>query len=160
MTFSNRKLKCIINSRSLFLQVTSQDNPRFDKLFNNIKNIKCGGQSLRMREAISLSSFLPSSRSEFYQYQGSLTTPPCSETVTWIILKRGLLIGRNQLKQLRDMRQMDCQTPILNNWRNIQKSGGRRISKSSTGSSKASSEMSSLSSHSVMQTAYPMGYFL
>ena len=145
---------------AVFLQVTNQDNPRFEKLFGNLKNVKCGGESIKMRESFSLSSFLPSSRLEFYRYQGSLTTPPCSETVTWIILKRGLLIGRNQLKQLRDLRQQDCQTPILNNWRNIQKTNGRRVSKSSPGKNNRGSGLVSSDSHSMMQTAIPMGYFI
>lgn len=98
--------------------------------------MRCPGQSITLRDAVNLSSFLPVHRHDFYRYQGSLTTPPCSESVTWIILKRGLLIGKNQLKMLRDLRSdPECQTPITNNWRNLQKGNGRRVSKTSIGSS-------------------------
>lgn len=44
--------------------------------------------------------FLPSDRSSFYRYPGSLTTPPCSEIVTWTILKSKLPISSDQVRQL------------------------------------------------------------
>jgi carbonic anhydrase len=37
------------------------------------------------------------SRAELYSYQGSLTSPPCSETVTWIITTQVLNISPSQL---------------------------------------------------------------
>ena len=40
---------------------------------------------------------LPSNKSQYYRYQGSLTTPPCSEIVTWIILKQPIKVSELQI---------------------------------------------------------------
>lgn len=40
---------------------------------------------------------LPEDSSQYYRYQGSLTTPPCSEIVTWLVLKQPVSISKSQL---------------------------------------------------------------
>lgn len=40
---------------------------------------------------------LPEHSDRYYRYQGSLTTPPCSENVTWLILKQPVEISRAQI---------------------------------------------------------------
>ena len=32
-----------------------------------------------------------------YRYEGSLTTPPCSETVTWVVLAQPITASRSQI---------------------------------------------------------------
>ena len=36
---------------------------------------------------LTLSHLMPKNFTGFYLYSGSLTTPPCTETVTWVVLK-------------------------------------------------------------------------
>ncbi|MDP2868865.1 carbonic anhydrase [Methyloversatilis sp.] len=46
--------------------------------------------------SIDLAKLLPEKR-EYFTYMGSLTTPPCSEGVTWIVLKQPHLVSAEQI---------------------------------------------------------------
>lgn len=46
------------------------------------------------------SIFLPSGRT-FYRYDGSLTTPGCTENVTWIVMQDQLIMSSDQISALR-----------------------------------------------------------
>jgi len=48
-----------------------------------------------------LIDILPSDLESFYVYNGSLTTPPCNETVRWIIMKEIQEISESQLNLIR-----------------------------------------------------------
>ncbi len=63
-------------------------------------------------------SLLPENKS-YYYYKGSLTTPPCSETVSWYILKNNLSASKEQLEEFAKI--------LDNNFRPIQKLNGRKI---------------------------------
>ena len=47
--------------------------------------------------ALSLATLLPASRT-FYTYQGSLTTPPCSEIVRWLLLDTPIELSAAQIE--------------------------------------------------------------
>ena len=40
---------------------------------------------------------LPENSRQYYRYRGSLTTPPCSEIVTWLVLKQPVSVSKSQL---------------------------------------------------------------
>ena len=57
-----------------------------------------------------------SSKSKYYTYPGSLTTQPCSETVTWILLKDQKELSSSQYKAFRDILGNDFRpTQNINN---------------------------------------------
>jgi carbonic anhydrase len=62
---------------------------------------------------------LPPATSGYYTYSGSLTTPPCSEGVTWIELKEPVTISRAQLEAMRQFYD--------HNQRPVQPLNGRQI---------------------------------
>ena len=49
-----------------------------------------------------LNELLPQNKS-YYQYVGSLTTPPCTEGIVWYVLSTPMAISYTQLKTLKDL---------------------------------------------------------
>lgn len=45
-------------------------------------------------------AFLPPNPKEYYRYEGSLTTPPFSETVSWVVMRNPLLLKKDELSEL------------------------------------------------------------
>lgn len=41
--------------------------------------------------------------SQFFAYEGSLTTPPCWEGVRWTVLKNALPISKNAMNHIRNL---------------------------------------------------------
>ncbi len=48
--------------------------------------------------SVDATDLLPSDN-HFYAYQGSLTTPPCSEGVTWIVMKTSVSVSAEQIEK-------------------------------------------------------------
>jgi carbonic anhydrase len=66
------------------------------------------------------------STARYYTYRGSLTTPPCSETVTWLVLHDFAQLSKGQFEAFR--------TILGNDFRPLQHRNGRTI-RSSVGDS-------------------------
>ena len=52
------------------------------------------------------------SLNEYYTYNGSLTTPPCSEGVLWVVLKNPITASREQIDRFHDEMGADTNRPI------------------------------------------------
>lgn len=63
---------------------------------------------------------LPANRS-YFTYSGSLTTPPCSEIVTWIVMEKPVFASEEQLDAFADI--------LHDNYRPVQPINGRVIRK-------------------------------
>jgi len=44
-------------------------------------------------------ALFPRNRQAYWRYQGSLTTPPCAETVTWSVLREPIHAARGQIER-------------------------------------------------------------
>jgi carbonic anhydrase len=57
------------------------------------------GEQGRVEAPVDLTALLPASR-RAYRYPGSLTTPPCSEGIRWMVLARPITVSARQLRAL------------------------------------------------------------
>ncbi|SHO46408.1 carbonic anhydrase [Desulfopila aestuarii] len=55
--------------------------------------------------------FLPGSR-DYYRFNGSLTTPPCTEGVTWLVLKESAKLTADQIGQFQKVMGMANNRPV------------------------------------------------
>uniref|UniRef100_A0A8D2IP55 Carbonic anhydrase n=1 Tax=Varanus komodoensis TaxID=61221 RepID=A0A8D2IP55_VARKO len=75
------------------------------------------------------SILFPQNRS-YFTYQGSFTTPPCEECVTWILLKEPITVSSDQMLKLRSLSSNsaeDPHCPLVDNWRPLQPLNNRMI---------------------------------
>ncbi|XP_066296240.1 carbonic anhydrase 1-like [Branchiostoma lanceolatum] len=82
-----------------FLELCNVDNPAFEPMLKSIANVSQSGTSYKMSSSdrFNLDSLLPADRTNFFRYNGSLTTPTCNEVVTWTVFKDTISISRKQL---------------------------------------------------------------
>lgn len=71
-------------------------NTLLAKLWEKMPN-KAGEKSA-LPTGLSVSQLLPKER-DYYRFNGSLTTPPCSEGVRWFVIKKPLTASRAQIQQ-------------------------------------------------------------
>lgn len=76
------------------------------------------GATEKVTDIINAGGFLPADRG-YWTYTGSLTTPPCTESVRWFVFEDVLSISRSQLRALTSLFPM--------NSRPLQDAHGRRI---------------------------------
>lgn len=62
-------------------------------------------------------AFLPTNQ-PYWTYEGSLTTPPFNESVTWILFKEPVEVSEEQLQAFRELRRYDIneECPDDHNW--------------------------------------------
>ena len=55
------------------------------------------GEEVAGEYQLDLMKVLPKDREHFYAYGGSLTTPPCTEGVQWLVLKEPIELSKEQI---------------------------------------------------------------
>ncbi|XP_063227597.1 carbonic anhydrase 2-like [Bacillus rossius redtenbacheri] len=88
-----------------FLFVAGErDNPALGRLVTPMQALKRrAGSGSVVERPFPLALLKPRRDAEYVTYSGSLTTPPCSEVVTWIIGTAPLRVSRGQLSVFRDL---------------------------------------------------------
>ncbi len=77
------------------------------------------GQTKQINADFNLSMNLPEDKT-YYMYKGSLTTPPCTQNVSWYIFKNSITISKEQVNRLKVLMPM-------NNYRTEQALNGRKV---------------------------------
>ncbi len=78
-----------------------EENESLNSLLSHLpKDI--GKQHLYQHASLNPADFIPGN-TDFYKYSGSLTTPPCSEGVYWIVFKQPIQASAEQIQQMNDL---------------------------------------------------------
>lgn len=78
---------------------TGADNALLDALLPLIP-AQADGDHVHADRAVDASALLPA-RQAYYRYTGSLTAPPCTEGVEWLVMKQPLEVSKAQLARYR-----------------------------------------------------------
>ncbi|MDE0609144.1 MAG: carbonic anhydrase family protein [Anaerolineaceae bacterium] len=100
----------------ILLEEGDGDHEAYAPVFGNLPDE--AGQSVSTEDSLALSGLLPQVRT-FYTYQGSLTTPPCSENVRWLLLDTPVALSAAQIAAYT--------TLYANNARPVQPLGARDL---------------------------------
>ena len=90
--------------------------PVLQMVWNNLPLEK--NQEVRVRGMLDPSQILPADR-RYYTYMGSLTTPPCSEGVQWVVMRQPVVATPEQIELFARLYPLNA--------RPIQNASGRRI---------------------------------
>ncbi len=93
--------------------------PVVQQVWNNLPLEK--HEEAAARVALELPELLPADR-RYYTYMGSLTTPPCSEGVQWVVMRHPVTVSPEQLELFARLYPMNA--------RPVQAAAGRRIMQS------------------------------
>ncbi|NXG32895.1 CAH6 anhydrase, partial [Dromaius novaehollandiae] len=78
-----------------FLHGGHFENTCYSEFISKLARISFAGQSTELT-SLDVRAMLPENLSHFYRYQGSLTTPPCSERVAWTIFESPVVLSHTQ----------------------------------------------------------------
>ncbi|NXL89037.1 CAH15 anhydrase, partial [Alectura lathami] len=80
-------------------RVSEAPNSNYNTIIRGLRNISHAGQAVDLASTFRLGTLLPRAGwlSRYYRYQGSLTTPDCSEAVVWTVFEEPVDIGREQV---------------------------------------------------------------
>ena len=94
-----------------------EPNPLIEKVWTYMP-LDVGDRVEMPRSTLNLSELLPSD-TRYFQYMGSLTTPPCTEGVLWLVLKQPAALSAQQLRLFTQL--------YPQNARPVQRTNGRPV---------------------------------
>lgn len=110
---------------SYFFQVTPVDNPYLEPIVQALKLVQVPS-SCALICPFPLKLLTPVFSKNYFFYEGSLTFPPCTEGVKWIVQPEPLLISSRQVNKFRKLGGCHCGT-LTTNSRPVQMQNGREV---------------------------------
>uniref|UniRef100_A0A3P9NPT1 Carbonic anhydrase n=1 Tax=Poecilia reticulata TaxID=8081 RepID=A0A3P9NPT1_POERE len=112
-----------------FYEVSKSPNRMYDTIINGVQSV--ASKSSFSLPSISLAQLIPPEQklTSYYRYRGSLTTPPCSESVVWTVFETPIPLSMDQMKAFSTVQFYDG-TSMVNNFRPVQPLNGRLVYRS------------------------------
>lgn len=112
-----------------FVQVGSKANPGLKKVTDFLPQVYKTGSTKDYNGSFNMAEFLPANTKDYWTYLGSLTTPPCAESVTWFVFKTPIYATEDQMNQFRSLKANDKEH-IVDNYRPVLPLHGRSVKSS------------------------------
>uniref|UniRef100_A0A8B9UX68 Carbonic anhydrase n=1 Tax=Anas zonorhyncha TaxID=75864 RepID=A0A8B9UX68_9AVES len=103
----------------VFLEVGPRENPYYEEIIKHLQKIQ-GEDEEVMVPGFNIAGLLPDSLHLYYRYNGSLTTPPCFQSVMWTVFNQTVMLSHDQISVLVTSLQYDDGKPLQNNFRPTQ----------------------------------------
>jgi|GEM_PF-209496 carbonic anhydrase len=69
------------------------------------------GKPTKLSGSVLAGELMPRQK-EYYRFSGSLTTPPCSEGVVWVVMKAPMTVSKRQIDAFKEVIRQDNNRPI------------------------------------------------
>lgn len=110
-------------------------NAELNKIIPSLYDIPLKGQKVALKQNLDIHNLFPTNPG-YFTYPGSLTTPPCFESVRWVVFNEQVELSAEQLAAFRELNNVselsDCceGTKIKHNFRPVCALNDRKVSKS------------------------------
>ncbi|XP_065596105.1 carbonic anhydrase 9 isoform X1 [Cyrtonyx montezumae] len=102
-----------------FLEVGPRENPYYQQILEHLYKIQ-GEDDEVFVPGFNIAGLLPDNLHLYFHYNGSLTTPPCLESVKWTVFNQTVMLSKEQMSVLVSSLQTDNNQPLMNNFRQDQ----------------------------------------
>ncbi|XP_048349470.1 carbonic anhydrase 14 isoform X2 [Sphaerodactylus townsendi] len=114
----------------IFLEVGNSENPAYNHILDNLEDVEHADQEISLLP-FNIRDLLPAHLGHYFRYNGSLTTPPCYQSVLWTVFHQAVPISATQLERLQkslySTEDETPQLPLVDNFRRPQDVNGRPV---------------------------------
>ncbi|KAG9466421.1 hypothetical protein GDO78_016671, partial [Eleutherodactylus coqui] len=86
----------------VLIETGSEDNAAYGNIINYLDKVSYADQSISI-PSFNIENLLPDGLDHYFRYAGSLTTPPCYESVVWTVFHNKVQVSVSQMEKLQTM---------------------------------------------------------